>query len=470
MASPIHIFLCYAHEDRPFLEALEQHLAPLKRLGLITSWHNRDIGTDAIDKQEIDNHSITAQIVLLLVSPGFMASDYCYHIEMKRALVRQQKGECRVIPVIVRPVHWRVEPLGALKVLPSNELPIASWSDRDEALLDVVTGICRVMEEMEASSLLAYSPVEQQENGEKIFQTGDIPAQTSLPEGSPMGNDNHQKLADPSFREKVSQIFIDRPHKMAKKVIHPQKKNRRRNKMLVSIAVPCSLLFLSFVIVFAFLRLVPFSSSNLQPTRKPSSQSISASVIKVLSSAMVLPDNLKQFSAKDTLLTRPGAILIGKDTSSSYNVILDVQNMLQGDNYIVLNSIVLKIHAIPEISGPQKVYAQVESTTTYKSSYPYPVFYTDQTAGQLLLPQPPLMRGIPIKVELSPEENNQLSIQVHSQQMVFLQFQIQISYETTNPDTGPRTLLVPTILQVMFLKAQYWQEYISPNGFFVRKP
>ena len=48
-----------------------------------------------------------ADVILLLISPDFIASDYCYEREMKRAMERHRKSEARVIPVILRPCDWK---------------------------------------------------------------------------------------------------------------------------------------------------------------------------------------------------------------------------------------------------------------------------------------------------------------------------------------------------------------------------
>src|SRR3954452_17283866 len=88
---PVKIFFCYAHEDEPLLNKLELHLRPLQRQGLIDVWHDRDISAGTEWEREISEQLNTAQIILLLVSPDFMASDYCYSVEMKRALERHEQ-------------------------------------------------------------------------------------------------------------------------------------------------------------------------------------------------------------------------------------------------------------------------------------------------------------------------------------------------------------------------------------------
>lgn len=147
-STPVEIFCSYAHEDEVWLRKLETHLILLKRQGLISLWHDRLIvpGTDWA--RTIDTYLETASVILLLVSADFFASDYCYGIEMKRALERQEVGEARIIPILVRQVDWIESPLAHLQALPSDAKPLAIWQDEDTALADITAGIRRVIVEV----------------------------------------------------------------------------------------------------------------------------------------------------------------------------------------------------------------------------------------------------------------------------------------------------------------------------------
>src|SRR5260370_29473762 len=138
MLMPVKIFCCYAHEDEALLNKLKTHLKPLQRKGLIDVWYDRDISAGTDWEQQIKEQLNTAQIILLLVSPDFMDSDYCYGIEMQRALERDQRGEARVIPIILRHVYWK-DALGKLQVLPTDGLPVTDpdWHAIDRALYNV---------------------------------------------------------------------------------------------------------------------------------------------------------------------------------------------------------------------------------------------------------------------------------------------------------------------------------------------
>ena len=92
-----------------------------------------------------------AKIILLLVTPRFMASDYIDRVELARALERHQAGEARVIPVILKPVDLKDTALSQLQALPKDAKPVNRWDDQDEAFVDVVRGIRRVVDLLNAN-------------------------------------------------------------------------------------------------------------------------------------------------------------------------------------------------------------------------------------------------------------------------------------------------------------------------------
>ena len=147
MGQNVEIFFCYAREDEELCKCLEKQLRILRRQGLVDIWHDRQIDAGTEWKSEIDKHLNTAQIILLLISPDFMDSDYCYSIEMTRAMDRHQRGEAHVIPVILRSTLWEGAPFGKLQALPTDAIPVVSgkWHNQDEAFKDVTEGICRVV-------------------------------------------------------------------------------------------------------------------------------------------------------------------------------------------------------------------------------------------------------------------------------------------------------------------------------------
>jgi len=135
------VFFSYAHQDKRFRDKLEDHLSNLKYRGLIATWHDREIRAGEEWAQQIDIYLNTAHIILLLISSDFMASEYCYSIEMKRAMERHEQMEADVIPILLRPVLYTDAPFAKLQMLPANGKPIVRWRDRDSAFVDIAYGI-----------------------------------------------------------------------------------------------------------------------------------------------------------------------------------------------------------------------------------------------------------------------------------------------------------------------------------------
>lgn len=145
---PLRVFWSYSHKDEPLRDELHKHLAVLRHAGLIADWHDRKIGAGKVWKEEIDRHLGDADVVLLLVSASFLASDYCWGDEMAKALARHAKNEARVIPVILRPCDWQDTPIAQLQAVPKDAQPITQWGDRDVAYLDVASAIRRAVKEL----------------------------------------------------------------------------------------------------------------------------------------------------------------------------------------------------------------------------------------------------------------------------------------------------------------------------------
>jgi hypothetical protein len=146
----IEVFYSYAHKDEKLRNKLETQLSLLKQQGHITNWHDRKIDAGQEWANKINEQLNSADIILLLVSPDFLASEYCYSIEMKHALERHECGEARVIPIVLRPVDWEKAPFSGLQALPQDGKPVTSrsWGSQDAALLDVAKGIRKVVEEI----------------------------------------------------------------------------------------------------------------------------------------------------------------------------------------------------------------------------------------------------------------------------------------------------------------------------------
>lgn len=142
---PIHVFYSYSHKDDAHRAYLETHLAILRREGLIKEWSDRKIIPGEEIDHEINSNLDKADLILLLISPDFIASDYCWEKEMEYALKRHESGGAFLIPIIVRPGDWKSAPFAKIKALPADAKPITTWDNVDIAWLDVVRGIREVV-------------------------------------------------------------------------------------------------------------------------------------------------------------------------------------------------------------------------------------------------------------------------------------------------------------------------------------
>ncbi len=149
----IEIFFSYSHKDKKYRLELENYLSHLKRISSarswrIEAWHDGEIGAGREYAKEINKHLSEAQIILLLISQEFIASEYCYDIEMQKALARHEAGEARVIPIILRPAIWKGTPIDKLQALPTDAKPITRWSRREDAFMDIARGIQKEIEKL----------------------------------------------------------------------------------------------------------------------------------------------------------------------------------------------------------------------------------------------------------------------------------------------------------------------------------
>jgi len=145
-AESVNVFVSYAHEDEKLRRELDQHLKGLERTGVVRTWHDRLIVPGQSWAGEIDRALDDSQLVLLLVSKSFLASDYCFEKELTRALERHTTGSCTVIPVILSPCDWGATPFARLQALPLNARPIVKFRPHDEGWLSVIDGIKRALE------------------------------------------------------------------------------------------------------------------------------------------------------------------------------------------------------------------------------------------------------------------------------------------------------------------------------------
>lgn len=148
---PLKVFFSYASADEDARIELEKHLAMLKRTNKIICQYSRSAsgGQDAIS--ETAAHLNESQIILLLISPDYIASDEVFNNDVAQAYALYKAGLARVIPVLLRPTYdWEETFFGKLQPLPKDKIPIKSRSsrNREQAFYDVAQGIKEVVKQL----------------------------------------------------------------------------------------------------------------------------------------------------------------------------------------------------------------------------------------------------------------------------------------------------------------------------------
>jgi hypothetical protein len=146
MMTPLNVFISYSKADNSYKETLLNHLSALgNRLSI---WHDHDIlGGQEWDKT-IKEQINQADVVLYLVSASSMATDYIQQTELPLIEARCQRGECKLIPVIVRACLWTALDFAKYNALPEKGIPITKkthWDTEDDAWLNVAEGVQRLL-------------------------------------------------------------------------------------------------------------------------------------------------------------------------------------------------------------------------------------------------------------------------------------------------------------------------------------
>jgi TIR domain len=129
----ISLYLSYAQKDEALKEELEDYLVIMQQSGQISGWAERQVQPGTDWSRVIDSRLLAADLVLLLVSPSWLASGYCSGVEMREAFKRSEAGETRIIPIILHYVNLKGNLLERILSLPRNGISVSSWPKRNEA-------------------------------------------------------------------------------------------------------------------------------------------------------------------------------------------------------------------------------------------------------------------------------------------------------------------------------------------------
>ena len=167
----LDVFLSYSHKDKGLRDELATHLSNLRRQGVIRDWYDGDIAPGADWNAEMQTHLNTSQIILLLISADFMASDFCYGTQMQQAMACHQANQGRVVPIILRPTDWEGAPFSHLTALPTDGRPVTEWPSHDSAFAEVLKGLRATIKQWQAGPSTFGTPSLGSPSGQGLLWT-----------------------------------------------------------------------------------------------------------------------------------------------------------------------------------------------------------------------------------------------------------------------------------------------------------
>jgi hypothetical protein len=139
------VFYSYSHRDAKLRERLGTYLAPLTRQKKIVEWHDRKIEPGTNWESEISDQLESANLILFLITEDFLASEYCFGVEVERALSRLKSGEVKVVPILLKPCLWKESLFSELQIIPRDAKAITSWPSPEEAFVEVATDLSKLV-------------------------------------------------------------------------------------------------------------------------------------------------------------------------------------------------------------------------------------------------------------------------------------------------------------------------------------
>ncbi len=140
----MNIFIIYARKDQDALDELRAHLKSTEATEQLKVWCDCELLPGQNWSVEIRNRLELSDVILLLISKDFFNSEFIEKEELGLALVRHEKKNCVILPIIIRACVWEDHfSISNFQALPDNATPVYSnnWHHPDEAWTNVVRGI-----------------------------------------------------------------------------------------------------------------------------------------------------------------------------------------------------------------------------------------------------------------------------------------------------------------------------------------
>lgn len=141
----INIFISSVGADEAFRQEIKKRITILGRNIDLEVLYESEIKAGDDWRKEIKECFSQSEIVLLLISPDYVASEFHYTEILEKTIQKVKSGGSRVVPVHVRSVSWNELPIEELLPVP-KEKNLSAWEDRDAAFLHVKEEIKNVIE------------------------------------------------------------------------------------------------------------------------------------------------------------------------------------------------------------------------------------------------------------------------------------------------------------------------------------
>ncbi len=160
MDAPVKVFVSYSHKDSAFLEALNVHCSSLRRSQQIALWTDNQIAVGSLWDDSIKENLRAADLILLLISADFAASDFIWEVELAEAMARHKAKTAVVVPIFLRSFDSDGQPYMFLQGLPGGPNKPIERPGNDEAWTIVAKGIRGVVATIQnGKAAAAPSPV-----------------------------------------------------------------------------------------------------------------------------------------------------------------------------------------------------------------------------------------------------------------------------------------------------------------------
>ena len=170
MNKPLKGFITYSHKDEQKRKKLRTCLAVMERAGEVTLRDDSDINPGGKARQEdILKEVADSDILLYLVSTDSLASGNC-----NRELTEAVRANRRIIPIILESCDWLNDRLSDFQALPDKGKPINKWQPESDGWQNVVDGIRKAVEEMQAQADSSSKTSEEKLRAKLAFEHGNV--------------------------------------------------------------------------------------------------------------------------------------------------------------------------------------------------------------------------------------------------------------------------------------------------------